>query len=283
MNGFTLNIVGSFMRVVVIGDIGVVDDMMHIGDEAMFDAAHQELAARDVQVIAVSSAPAESTARYGVEAVARIGFDGLPRDAAEARLAAVLALAEDHDRLPSDDPARPVVAAVAAADAVLIAGGGNMASTWPLHVYERAALTGIADRLGKRLLYRVRRSVRRFMDVTGSSSPQSCARRMRSCAGVVVPHPGGDLGAAARLGVDDASFLGMTEEDAAADATGVLVNLSLSLGRSPRAAIVDRVAELVDAAAEVVGGPVRFHAHFGPLGSTEPRGDALLHEEVGAG
>ena len=89
-----------------------------------------------------------------------------------------------------------------------------------------------------------------------------------------------DLGAAARLGVDDASFLGMTEEDAAADATGVLVNLSLSLGRSPRAAIVDRVAELVDAAAEVVGGPVRFHAHFGPLGSTEPRGDALLHEEV---
>src|ERR671912_382735 len=71
------------MRVVALGDVGVVDDMMHIGDEAMFAAA---------------------------------------------------------------------VGAVAAADGVLIAGGGNLASTWPLHVYERAALAGIAARLSRPLV-----------------------------------------------------------------------------------------------------------------------------------
>ncbi len=32
----------------------------------------------------------------------------------------------------------------------------------------------------------------------------------------------------------------------------------------------------------LTGGPVRFHAHFGPLTGTQPRGDAVLHEEVRA-
>ena len=72
----------------------------------------------------------------------------------------------------------------------------------------------------------------------------------------------------------------MTEQDAAPTPSGVLVSLSLSLDRAPRAQTVDRVAALVDAAAETVGGPVRFHAHFGPLAGAEPRGDAVLHEEV---
>ena len=49
------------MRVVVLGDVGVIDDMMHIGDEAMFQAATQELGARGIDVVAISSAPATST------------------------------------------------------------------------------------------------------------------------------------------------------------------------------------------------------------------------------
>ena len=57
------------MRVVALGDVGVIDDMMHIGDEAMFQAANDELAARGVDLVAVSSAPAETAARYGIDAV----------------------------------------------------------------------------------------------------------------------------------------------------------------------------------------------------------------------
>ena len=64
------------MAVLTIGDIGVVSGMMHIGDEAMFEAARDELAARSVDIVGVSSAPAESERRYGVPMVPRLGFAG---------------------------------------------------------------------------------------------------------------------------------------------------------------------------------------------------------------
>ena len=118
----------------------------------MFQAAHDELAARGGNLVAVSSVPEETAARYGMDAVRRIGFDGLDRAASEQRLDDVLALAEGRSTLAADDGARTVVAAVAAADGVLIAGGGNLPSTWPLHVNERAALAGIAARLGRPLV-----------------------------------------------------------------------------------------------------------------------------------
>lgn len=279
------------MRVVALGDVGVVDDMMHIGDEAMFHAARDELAARDASLIAVSSAPSETAERYGVEAVPRIRFDGLDRESSEARRDAVLALAEGRDALAPDDSARAVVDAVARAEGVLIAGGGNLASTWPLHVYERAALAGVAARLGKPVV------------VSGQTLGPDLRGRDRelvadlleraALAGVreaTSQRLAADLGVTARLGVDDASFVGLPLGAAAAgvvaDAVkareGVLVSLSLSLGRASRPETVARIAALVDAAADLTGGPVRFHAHFGPLTGADPRGDAVLHDEVRA-
>lgn len=275
------------MRVVALGDVGVVDDMMHIGDEAMFQAASDELGARGAALVGVSSAPAETASRYGIDAVPRIRFDGLDRAASEARLTDVLALAEGRDEsrdaLAADDPARAVVAAVAAADGVVIAGGGNLASTWPLHVYERAALAGVAARLGRPVV------------VTGQTlgpdlrgrDRELVAELLRSARLVGVREStshrlAGGLGVTARLGVDDASFVAMARADTASERDGVLVSLSLSLGRAPRAETVERIAALVDDAAGLTGGPVRFHAHFGPLTGTRPRGDAVLHEEVRA-
>lgn len=264
------------MKLVMIGDVGVVDDMVHIGDEAMFEAASDELAARGASITAVSSAPSETTSRYGIAAVSRIGFDGLGREASEERLAAVLA---GGGGLASDDPARGVIAAVEAADGVVVAGGGNLASTWPLHVYERAALGGLAARLRKPLV------------VTGQTlgphlegrDRDLVASMLRSAARVGVREDASlrlaaQLGVDARLGVDDASFLAMTGAGGAR--AGVLVSLSLSLGGAAREDAVRRIAALVDAAADTVGGPVRFHAHFGPVYGTAPRGDALLHAEV---
>lgn len=266
------------MRLVMIGDVGVVDDMMHIGDEAMFEAARDELVGRGARITAVSSAPSETAVRYGVGAVPRIRFDGLDREAAERRLRAVL---EGGGSLADDDPARAVIGAVAAADGVVIAGGGNLASTWPLHVYERAALAGIAARagvplvvsgqtLGPRLEGRDRELVAALLaGARLTAVRESASHRLAT-----------DLGVESRLGVDDASFLGMREADAARG--GVLVSLSLSLGGASRDETVERLAVLVDAATETVGAPATFHAHFGPLVGTTPRGDALLHEEVRA-
>lgn len=266
------------MRLVMIGDVGVVDDMVHIGDEAMFEAASDELGARGASITAISSAPSETAGRYGVEAVARIGFDGLDRAASEERLAAVL---DGGAGLASDDPAHDVLAAVAAADGVVIAGGGNLASTWPLHVYERAALGGIATRLQKPVVV----SGQTFGPHLVGRDRDLVAGLLRSAARVGVREDASrrlaaDLGVDAHLGVDDASFLGMTETDTAP--AGLLVSLSLSLGGAPREDAVRRIAALVDAAADTVGGPVRFHAHFGPVTGTAPRGDALLHDEVRA-
>jgi polysaccharide pyruvyl transferase WcaK-like protein len=249
----------------------------------MFQAATQELGARGIDVVAISSAPAETAARHRVDAVPRIRFDGLDRSESDARLAAVLAAAESKGSLAVDDPALKVIAAVAEADGVLIAGGGNLASTWPLHVYERAALTGAAARLGRPVV------------VSGQTLGPDLRGRDRELVAELLATArlvgvrestsyglARDLGVDARLGVDDASFIGLAPGDSRPGGSGVLVSLSLSLGRAPRTETVERVARLVDAAADLVGGPVRFHAHYGPLTGTQARGDAVLHEEVRA-
>lgn len=266
------------MRVLTIGDVGVVDDMVHIGDEAMFEAAVDEFSARGADVTAVSSAPAETAARYGVDAVGRLRFDGLDRAASEARLAAVR---DGAAALPSEDPAHALIAAVESADGVVVAGGGNLASTWPLHVYERAALAAVAARTGTPVVV----TGQTFGPHLEGRDRALVAEMLRTARRVGVRETASqrlaaDMGIDARLGVDDASFLGMTASDAARD--GVLVSLSLSLGGAPRDETVARIAALVDAAADTVGGAVRFHAHFGPLSGDTPRGDAVLHEEVRA-
>ena len=60
------------VRLLSLGDIGVSDGMMHIGDEAMFEALRDEMRARGAELIAVSAEPAESADRYGIDAVPRI-------------------------------------------------------------------------------------------------------------------------------------------------------------------------------------------------------------------
>lgn len=273
------------MNLVMIGDVGVVDDMVHIGDEAMFEAAAGELTARGASITAISSNPAETTARYALPAVSRIRFDGLDRAASDARLGAVWQAAEAGSALSPDDPAHAVIAAVAASDGVVIAGGGNLASTWPLHVYERAALAGIARRLAKPVVV----SGQTLGPALHGRDRDLVAQLLQGAARVGVREAAShgvaaDMGVQARLGVDDASFLGFGAQPAAGaeDPRGVLVSLSLSLGGAPRAETAARIASLVDAAADATGHPVTFHAHFGPLSGDQPRGDALLHEEVRA-
>jgi polysaccharide pyruvyl transferase WcaK-like protein len=145
------------MRIVCIGDIGVTDDVIHIGDEAMFHEMLVQLRARGVtEVIAISSNPKESSARYGVTGIHRIGFfTDLERSraAAEDRMARVLRTAAgETGLLQVDDAALTVIAAIHNCDAVAIAGGGNLASTWPTHIFERATIGALARLFGKPLV-----------------------------------------------------------------------------------------------------------------------------------
>ena len=61
-------------RIVVIGDIGVVDGMIHIGDEAMFEAAVDALRERGItDITGISTTPAESAERYKISAIRTLG------------------------------------------------------------------------------------------------------------------------------------------------------------------------------------------------------------------
>ncbi|MBB2976254.1 polysaccharide pyruvyl transferase WcaK-like protein [Microbacterium endophyticum] len=267
------------MRLVVIGDVGVVDGMMHIGDEAMFEALCDEMRARGAEIVAVSSAPEETAARYGIDAIGRIDFDLLSRTDAEARLDGIDAAL--GGAVSTDDRIRTMIAEIRSADAVIIAGAGNLASTWPTHIYERVAMSRIAQSLGRPLI------------VTGQTLGPELNERDRELVGEIVQNAAlvgvrettsqalsSVLGAPARLGVDDASFLAWDDTELPSKPSGVLISLSLHLGGADRVETTTRIAALADAAAGLTGEPVRFHAHFGALENVTPRGDALLHDEI---
>ena len=88
------------MKALLIGDVGGVDGY-HAGDEAMLDVAVDQLRNRgSTAITVVSGDPDDTSARYGVDAVARVGFAGRDVYSDESRdrqLAAVLAIADGTD------------------------------------------------------------------------------------------------------------------------------------------------------------------------------------------
>ena len=198
----------------------------------------------------------------------------------------MLALAEGRDSLAPDDSARAVVDAVAGADGVLIAGGGNLASTWPLHVYERAALAGIAARLGRPLVV----SGQTLGPDLRGRDRELVADLLRSAAAASAVRESTSQRLAADLGVDAPARRGRRVVRRHAGAAmplpagdGVLVSLSLSLGRAPRDRNrgADRRARGCSRRrgrrSGAIPRPLRT-AHPAPAA----RGDAVLHDEVRA-
>ena len=270
------------MRALVIGDVGVQGGMVHIGDEAMFDVATAQLRARGVEVTGVSSNPGESAARYGIGAVAPLGFAGLSRAASVERARMLMAAAADGS-LPADDPAAGAIGALRDGAALVVAGGGNLASRWPMHIVERTTLAAIASGLGRPVVVSGQTLGPDLVD----DDARLVAGMLRDAALTGVREPtsaalAASWGLVPRLGVDDASFLGDgASSTAVGDHDGVLVSLSGWFGGLDPDATEAAIARLVDRAAALVGGPVRFHAHFGPVdAAAEPRGDAALHERI---
>ncbi|GLK16053.1 polysaccharide pyruvyl transferase family protein [Herbiconiux flava] len=279
------------MRLVLIGDVGVVDDMIHIGDEAMFDEALHQLRQRGATAVtAISADPAETASRYGVDAVARIGFSAgatLDRAADGERMRRVVDTARGQGGLLAPgDPALTVIDAVRRSDGVLVCGGGNMASTWPLHIFERATLGAVAQALGRPLVVSGQTigpeltasdgslvaSLLSSTAVTGLREPSSYAL----CRDLGVPEE------LLRATVDDASFVG----DRASVAAPALadpycaVTFSTHLNGASRDLFADSAARLLDEVALSTGLAIVFVAHFGSLLADEVRGDSVLHQAV---
>ncbi|QCQ17946.1 polysaccharide pyruvyl transferase family protein [Microbacterium sp. RG1] len=269
------------MSVLAIGDVGVVDDLFHVGDEAMFDAAVVELRRRGIDTIGVSSAPAETRERYGIDAVDRLGFVGLDRDAAARRAEQLADAATGRALLAADDPARGVLDALDAVTGVLHTGGGNLASRWPVHIYERTTLTRMAAARGLPVIF----SGQTFgPDLTADDEAR--LRAALAAAALVGVREGAtdalvrSWGLDPRRQVDDASFL---DAPAVAPASGpLLVSLSGWYAHRPLDAVDAALARMIDTAAAITGAPIVFHAHFGPLADGDVRGDVVVHERVRA-
>jgi len=270
------------VSIVAIGDIGVLDGMMHIGDEAMFEAFLDAARARGIHdVVAISANPAESATRYGIGAMSRIGFTGT-RAAMTERLAAVVAAAGGTSTLAADDPARAVIATIGASSLVVVTGAGNIASNWPLHIFERAAIAEIARLAGVPFVVS-------GQTIGPSLNPDDAAlvRHLLGSARLVGLREsaslelvrGLDIGHdAVQQTVDDASFLDVDSVVVASPAT-CIVSFSTHVGDRDRSEFQDAAALLLDEVAEL-GLEIVFHAHFGSLTDGPARGDVVMHEAV---
>jgi len=263
----------------------VLSGIIHIGDEAMFEAARDELAVRGLGIVGVSSAPEESAARYDVPCVPRLGFAGLEHDAAVRRTALLTDAAAGRTRLDAGDPARPVLDALDESSGLLIAGGGNLASRWPVHIHERTTLAAMARARGLPVVV----SGQTFGPDLEAGDAERVAAMTRSAVHTGVREPASAAlargwGAHVHAGVDDASFLGQgpTGGEGPDASERVLVSLSGWFAGRQADETERAIAVLLDHAADTVG-PVVFHAHFGPeTADSEPSGDAALHERVRA-
>ncbi|GAB2466830.1 polysaccharide pyruvyl transferase WcaK-like protein [Conyzicola lurida] len=277
------------MRIVVIGDVGVLEDMVHVGDEAMFDELVHQMVARGISdITAVSSNPAETTERYGVDAVPNIGFRTQTSSAERnERMDLVLRTAAgDQGLLEPGDSAFAVIEAIRASDGVAISGGGNMASTWPSHIFERGTIGEIARLLGKPLV------------VSGQTigphlegEDRDLVARLLSSAEFVGLRESDSYDLCLELGVpeellnktvDDASFLAERITETTDRSPYCLVSLSTHTGDQPRELFVEHTAALLDEIVATTGLEIIFFAHFGSLVEGEVRGDTVIHEQVAA-
>lgn len=277
------------MRIVVIGDVGVLDDMVHIGDEAMFEEfVTQARLHGATSITALSANPAETTARYGVDAVLNVGFaPGVvgDRDGQVDRMRRVLgAAAGDASLLTADDHAWSVIAAVREADGVAVSGGGNMASIWPMHIFERATLGGLASLFGKPFVVSGQTIgpalVGDDRDLTAALLSSADLVGLRESASFQLVQDLGVPVAQITSTIDDASFVGVSSPEHVAERPYCAVTLAAHTGDTDRELFAEATARLLDRVADETGLEIVFFAHFGSLVPGDERGDSVAHRRV---
>ncbi|WP_213814970.1 polysaccharide pyruvyl transferase family protein [Glaciihabitans sp. dw_435] len=278
-------------HIVAIGDIGVADDIVHIGDEAMFHEMITQLRQRGVTtIIGISSHPFESAERYGISSIDRIGFFTDPersREPAEERMRLVIRTAKgERDLLAADDPAHAVIDAIRESDGVAVAGGGNIASTWPTHIFERATLTQIARIFDKPVVISGQ-TIGPFL----TPEDETIVAAMLNSATLVGLREQPSYDYSARLGVspalinktvDDASFLGIDAPVSTTlpDVPYCVVTMAAHLGGIDPELFDQRMAELLDGIATDFNLDIRFFAHFGSTRSDVAHGDTVVHNRI---
>lgn len=274
------------MRVAVVGDLGSAK--YHVGDEAMSLHAVDALRARGIDDIVVVGDDARLAAeRYGADAVERPRFvaDGGPEN--PRRLERMTAALSGSGRV------QQALKAVAGADALLIAGGGNVSSQHAHHLYERLALSRAARSAGKPVLI----TSQTFGPLVLPGDQPAFAELLTTASAVGVRERD-SLALARRTGVaderltlipDDAAFLEPGDDDRRwVDEQGLgprIVTMSLTYHRGSTGytyrSYIDRAAATADALAERLDAEVVLVAHLGVIGGDhEPIRDVLHNAKV---
>lgn len=279
-------------RIVVVGDVGG-GSTLHVGDEAMTETAVAELRRRGLDgLLLLSRNPADTRARYGVASIQRIGFAGLDHDAVMARLDRVLRLLEgDGDALPPGDPAHTVIRTVRDADAVLIAGGGNITTLYAEHLAERAAVGAIAARAGIPLAiggqslgpdFSAEDSLRvaallRSSHLTAAREPGSFALGRALAPGTRLVETGDD---AVLLGPADASDEEIARRHCLVPGGFVALSFSPASGPLGYATLLDDLRHLAGSIAARTGLPLVLVRHEGAVDAAASLADDAIAEAL---
>ena len=277
-------------RIVLLGDVGgsTGGGGYHVGDEAMLEAALAELRDRGFGRFTVLSAdPIDTAGRYGVQSIPQFGFGGLVTESdRDARLKELLADPAHPWAFTADDPALRIRDALIASTAAVVTGGGNLDATWPHHVYERAALVGMARALGRQIV------------VTGQGIGPNLDRRCGELVASIINDADlisvrdresldlvGQLGQDSRrvtVRADDAiSLAGTARPDLLAD-RGLTPGGFIAGTFSEHSGMLDpteylyQLAHWIDAVADVTGLPMLLVPHHG----TADSGDVALHAQL---
>lgn len=279
------------MHILAIGDVGAHGESRHVGDEAMLDALIEKLSRRgDHTFTVVSSNPEETAATYGVSAVAPPDFSGaaLDDDARRERLETIVeAVASASGEVAQDNPAWDVIRAVAACDALVIAGGGNLSSMWPEKIYERLCLSRLARAFSKPVFI-----TGQTIGPTLTGGDGELVAELLTTAQVVGVREDFSLDIARRLGVpsssirrtvDDATFLGAPADDELAawlpEGPYCLVTFSPYPGSADPAQLARHLARLLEHVASTTGAEIVFLPHEG-ASTGEVWGDPAMHLSI---
>lgn len=137
------------MTIIVIGDVAE-EQVYHLGDEAMTEYALDALRVRGAtSLTVVAASPRVAVDRFGTAAIPRIGFRAISERARMERLEGISKYLKCGKSIfEPEDSVFQVIDAFRDAKALVIAGGGNISSSFANHIYERLALARIAKHFG---------------------------------------------------------------------------------------------------------------------------------------
>jgi colanic acid/amylovoran biosynthesis protein len=265
------------VNVLVVSDAGAltVGETYHVGDEAMLRACVECVRrfAPNARITVMSSAPEWTSREYGVRAIERLAVARTADAHGSAARRVVASAACDRDLVLSSGD-EEVLAEMASADVVIVAGGGNICSLYPGLLQERLAIAALSRWRATPLVV-----VSQTIGPSLARADVTAVSRMLAGALVVGVRERfslamlDSLGVKAHLQLDDALPLGTPPREPEP-------YIAVTMHRSQRRLDLGVMAQALDQLACHTGWRLLFVSHF--ESATPGWNDATLAEQLAA-